>query len=301
MVENSMIFGPAGCKGQDKRHNPELIYESKDGYTRISRVVIDGKITVLKSLKPDCAGIRIYEDLLEKEYTIGKGLDHPGICRTLGYENVPGLGNCIILDWVDGESLASVLKSGKIDASSARKIILEICDALDYVHHRQIIHKDIKPENIMITDNGLNVKIIDFGFADTDSYAVLKLAAGTRSYAAPEQISGGKIDERSDIYAFGKVIEDISGCLEGRAKRFWKSIAEKCVQTDPDRRISNAISLKNLVLRRERLRRQIPLIVSLVVAAVAISLWVSEPYIRRICKRHQIDNLVERVTEEILK
>lgn len=57
---------------------------------------------------------------------------------------------------------------------------MQTCAALDYIHRRQIIHRDLKPENIMLTGNGGNVKLIDFGYSDTDSYAVLKQPAGTR-------------------------------------------------------------------------------------------------------------------------
>ncbi len=301
MIENSIIFTPVNPVGEETSRRIETVYESQDGYAKISRTTVEGKNVLLKSLKERYVGSPLYERLLKKEYDIGKDLVHPGICQTLDYRPVPGIGNCIVLEWIEGQSLAALLEKKELDAVSSRKIILELCDALDFIHHRQIIHKDIKPENIMITGNGKNVKIIDFGFADTDAYAVLKLAAGTRSYASPEQISGGKLDERSDLYSFGKVISSISECLTGRQRRFWKAVSKKCTAQNPDRRIGSAQLLKDAILRRERLNRQIPFLLVLSTAIVAALIWIAEPYLRRVYKKHQIDNMVEMVTNQLLK
>ncbi len=301
MTENSIIFNPAAPVAENMSLHIEPVYESAGGYAKISRTAIDGKNVLLKSLKEEYVGSSLYERLLKKEYEIGKGLMHPGICQTIDFRNISGLGTCIVLEWIEGQSLASILESKELDAVTSRKIILELCDALDFIHHRQVVHKDIKPENIMITDNGRNVKIIDFGFSDADSYAVLKLAAGTRSYASPEQISGGKIDERSDIYSFGKVIASISDCLDGGQRRFWKSISKKCTSLNPDRRVCSAQLLKEIILKRERLRRQIPFLIVFSVVTVAALVWIVEPYFRHLYKRHQIDNMVEMVTNQLLK
>ena len=82
------------------------------------------------------------------------------------------------------------------DKKLSRKIVSQLCDVLEYIHSKQVIHKDLKPENILITHNGQNVKLIDFGLSDSDDYAPLKFHAGTQAYAAPELLSGGKIDCR---------------------------------------------------------------------------------------------------------
>ena len=300
-MENSIIFNLVNPLAEEPSWHIETVYESQDGYTKISRTTIDGKNVLLKSLKERYFGSPLYERLLKKEYEIGKGLVHPGICQTIDFRDIPGLGACIVLEWIEGQSLASILEPKELDAVTSRKIILELCDALDFIHHRQVVHKDIKPENIMITGNGHNVKIIDFGFSDADSYAVLKLAAGTRSYASPEQISGGRIDERSDIYSFGKVIASISEYLTGVQRRFWKSISRKCTNLNPDKRIGSVRLLKDAILRRERLRRQIPFLITFSAATAAVLLWIAAPYLRRAYKRHQIDNMVEMVTNQILK
>lgn len=306
MEMSSVIFGSVE-EGFGDVDSPEVefVYCSEDGHSRLGRAVIDGKVVCVKALKEEYIGNPVYEGLLEKEYEIGSALVHPNICATLDFRPMGALGNCIVMEWIEGETLERLLKDGEMTPALARKVILELCDALDALHHRQIVHRDIKPGNIMLTRNGRNVKLIDFGLADTDTHAGLKMAAGTESYAAPEQVRGAVLDERSDIYALGKVIEDMAETLHGslaarRSSRFWKGVAAKCSVPEIGSRVSDASALKQLILKKERFRRQLPIVLSAAALAIVIILWLCAPHISRLHERHKIDVLVRGLTKELL-
>ena len=185
---------------------PVCIHRSEKGWAELYRVERDGKFRVLKAIRPDLRGGHRYEALLRKEYEIGYSLDHPAIRAVYAFGHSEALGNYIEMEWVDGCSLAQYLAAHRPDRAVSCRILQQLCDALSYLHARQIIHRDLKPSNILLTHNGLNLKLIDFGFSDSDSYAVLKAAAGTASFAAPELLAGGPVDCRADIYSLGKII-----------------------------------------------------------------------------------------------
>ena len=178
------------------------------GYNRLVKVMRYGKFFVLKGLKEKYAQNSLYQGLLKKEFDILLQLNHPNIVRCYSLEHINNFGLCIVMDFIDGKTLNDFLKTNP--AMNVRlRIVKQLLEAMQYYHSMQIVHRDIKPSNILITDNGHNVKIIDFGLADTDYYAVFKEPAYTKYYASPEQLEGGKLDCRSDIYSFGRVLQQI--------------------------------------------------------------------------------------------
>lgn len=229
-----------------------LLASSEVGYSELWRCREEGKFLILKALKPQYRNVPVYEDLLRKEFSLGYELEHPNICRTYGYKHYPELGHCIIMQWIDGEPLRSMLPIS--DKKLSRKIVSQLCGVLEYIHSKQVIHKDLKPDNILITHNGQNVKLIDFGLSDSDDYALLKFHAGTQAYAAPELLSGGKIDCRTDVYSFGKVLQELPGN--------YARVAARCTKDNPDDRYSDMAEV------RRALERRTTLWLSLVVFAV---------------------------------
>ncbi len=151
-------------------------------------------------------------------------LTHPNIVRIFdfkGRENPPFL----VLEFVKGRTLRERMKEGPLSPDESRRIALSLCDALVHAHARGIIHRDIKPGNVLLTPEG-NVKLTDFGLAKEISagagLTVPGARLGTANYMAPEQMEdSGKVDHRADIYALGVLLHEMmTGELPGKRLDF---------------------------------------------------------------------------------
>ncbi len=178
----------------------------------VARAKRYGRWWLLKGLRREVAHEAGYQQRLRKELEILMSLQHPFIVATYGMEEVEDLGRCIVMEYVDGITLKEWLQ-GKTERKERRRVALELTEAVAYTHSKGIAHRDLKPENIIITRNGANVKLIDFGLADTDSYAILKQPAGTLEYMSPEQAQTSVADSRNDIYSLGMIFDGMDiGC-----------------------------------------------------------------------------------------
>ena len=210
--------------------NLSQCYVSISGHTRIFSATRYGKRYMLKCLKNDFLYTPIYRQALTKEFEIGLQLEHPNICHTIGLEEVENLGTTIVMEYIDGDTLQYLIEQNLLTAQMEHKITQELMNALEYMHNKQIIHRDLKPSNIMVTHNGTNVKLIDFGLSDSDSFTILKLPAGTSGYIAPEQLlSGAKSDPQADIYSLGMVLLDMAKATHDKSL---KQMAEVCACRD---------------------------------------------------------------------
>lgn len=245
--------------------NVREFYSSASGYNRLFRCERYGKVHVLKALQPFYANSVLHEQALRKEFNIGYQLEHPHICHTLGWEQVSGLGNCILMEYIDGVTLKELMEQGRLTDSLAYKIIGELCEALSYLHNKQIIHRDLKPGNILITHNGNNVKLIDFSLSDCDDYDILKMPAGTRYYLAPEvlQTDGVSIDLRADIYSLGVVIGEMASLLKDKRLA---AISRRCTQRKREKRYQSAAEVVMALKKKQHSVYGYAAIVAVVVA-----------------------------------
>lgn len=209
------------------------IYMSKDGFAVCYKAKRDGKWFILKTLKPEFQDSMMVQKMWHKEFDYSYNCDHPNIVRTLGREYVGELGECIIQEYIDGITLKQFIVAGYVTHIRAIRIIRELCSALSYIHCKQIVHRDLHPDNIIITHNGSHVKLIDFGFADSNDYSVIKAPAGTQKYVSPEVLQGKLPDGRADIYAIGVLIYDM---FRGAPKGVFKKIAKRCLLKDRESR-----------------------------------------------------------------
>lgn len=172
-----------------------------NGYNLLIRAKRNGRWWLLKGLKEQCRQDTVYQVLLQKEYEITSQLQHPMVVSVFSLEEVEGLGLCIVMEWIEGQTLKEWLAQGKRTMKQRLHVADMLIEALAYVQSRQTQHRDLKPSNIMLTHDGQHLKLIDFGLSDTDSHTILKAAAGTEGYMAP--------DGSSDIYSLGCILREL--------------------------------------------------------------------------------------------
>jgi len=170
----------------------------------------------IKVLRRDLAKDPAFVARFKKEALAAGGLNHPGIVAVYdsGEEN-----DCpyIVMELISGITLRQLMQNGEISKSKSLEIIKGILQALDYSHSKGIVHRDVKPGNIMIADSG-DIKVMDFGIARaTDDIGATMTSSwnvvGTAQYLSPEQATGEVADGRSDLYSLGCVMYEL---LTGR-------------------------------------------------------------------------------------
>lgn len=184
------------------------------GYNVISRAHRNGRWWVLKSLEEKVRNTEPFVSMLRKEFDIMASLQDPNIVNVVSIEEVDKLGLSIVMEWIDGVTLGEWLKEPHSKKEKLR-VLHQLITTLAYVHQHQTAHRDLKPSNVMVTHRGNNVKLIDFGLSDTDSFDYRKVPAGTVGYRAPEVEAVEAVEasatinyQRADIYSLGRIIED---------------------------------------------------------------------------------------------
>jgi tRNA A-37 threonylcarbamoyl transferase component Bud32 len=179
----------------------------------------DGKSRVaLKLLPPSLAEDERYRRRFLRETEIAASLDHPNIVRTLGSGDENGR-LYLALAYVEGSDLRELLTQGRLEPGRAIAIVAQVADALDAAHAAGLVHRDVKPGNILVAGEGGEERayVCDFGLArhvsSVSSLTTDRGFVGTIDYVPPEQIEGGTIDGRADVYSLGCVLYE---CLSGR-------------------------------------------------------------------------------------
>jgi Tol biopolymer transport system component len=189
------------------------VYTARD--TRLARTV------ALKTLTSQRSDVDARERFKREARAIAS-LNHPNICQLYDV-GTEGAVDYLVLEYLEGETLADRLRTGPLPADQLVRCALDVAEALDAAHRRGVVHRDLKPANIFLTATGIT-KVLDFGLAklvdndvsDAATAAKTRMltgvgtALGTVAYMSPEQARGEELDERTDIFSFGAVLYEMA-------------------------------------------------------------------------------------------
>ncbi|MBS0383280.1 MAG: protein kinase [Proteobacteria bacterium] len=188
----------------------------------------------------------LFDARFQREAHAISSLNHPNICALYDVGQ-----DFMVMELVDGETLAARIQQGALPVKTALAYASQILAALNEAHANGVVHRDLKPGNIMLAKSG--VKVLDFGLAKSttdDALTTSQMVMGTPAYMAPEQKAGKPADARSDIYSFGCVLyEMLTGvqCGPGRRRlpsRRLERVLSRCLEEDPARRWPSAAVLQ---------------------------------------------------------
>jgi hypothetical protein len=173
------------------------------GIVLLARDVALDRLVAIKLLPPDAAEAPEIRERFLREARTAAGLSHPNIVPIHSVEE-QGKFVFFVMGYVDGESLRQrVERTGPLSVRQASKFMQEVAWALAYAHERGVVHRDIKPDNIMLERDGDRAIVMDFGIATVGPQRPSTEIVGTARYMSPEQASGDTLDRRSDLYSLG--------------------------------------------------------------------------------------------------
>lgn len=262
--------------------------ESQGATCDTFRVKVYGKLHFLKRLKAEYAGDIRYQEALRKEFETGYRLEHPNLVRYLSLDK-----DSILMEYVEGETLSQRLAKNPDYFKQPRhtdKLVRQLLGVLDYLHSHQVLHLDLKPDNILLTHINDDVKLIDLGFCYTDTFADTQ--GHTNAFAAPEQKEGGAVDVRSDIYAFGRILELLPDHF------LYNKVIARCTAENPSARYQSIDEILYDINHRRRYFLYAATFVAIVaVLAIGIALLTHREVAAPVIQETPADSVVQMVNQ----
>ena len=241
----------------DKWTEIELLPEWDEEFYDVYTAKKFGKWLMLKTLKPQYRGIEKYEAMIEKEFDVRYNLAHAHIVMINDFEEVPGIGRCIITDDVYGDSLRKLIDKKRITPHHIEQLRHQLVSAMDYIQTNHIVHHPIRPERIIFTENIGNLKLIDVGFDQ-------------KEHLEPT-------DAAEDIYNYGLVLKEVLDSIDDKYPNLYK-IAERCTDPNPSRRYHDVQELHLALERRSGNQLYLFIIIFLVLMILFLAwLIISNP------------------------
>ena len=228
-----------------------------------------GKRYLLKGISPEYQSLTDIRLLQEKEFSFGISLSHSNIAETYLLEDVQELGRCIVMEYVDGLTLAEWIKTSPSRAQRER-VLAQLLEVLEYIHSLQLVHHDLKSSNVLITRNGQTVKLIDFGLSDTDS-------------------TSDSNDASIDLQLFGNILALLF-------PKHYRSIVRACQQGS----YPNIAALKQAFHRQHIWRKSMPYLIS-IICVIICSLLLFQRVSIKVRERKMIDTINYHVIQEMSK
>lgn len=250
--------------------------DSQGGTSEAFIVRLNGKNYFMKKLRAEFIGDRRYCSIFEKEFEVGKLLNSPYIPEYIRFNKTEDE-VYILMEYILGENIESRLESTPHyfhNEKNIYKLLIQLLDGLEEIHRKDILHLDINPKNIMLTQFGDNVKITDFGFcANANQFHT---AGSTTGFQAPEvqEKEIGEIDRQSDIFAVGLLLRYIKEHSGAKYSRHLKSFMYCCLSNSKSNRFQSTEEAKQFLQKRRHrhLVTAITTMVCIVVATVAAML-----------------------------
>ena len=271
-------------------HHAEGFGDIKPFAKNLYEATCDGKKCLLKTSLPG------QTSLLRREYDISCNLQHPYILTPLRYSEDTPVGPAIVMEYVEGCTLTEFVAKGQ-PHEVLRRLLAEILDAVDYLHKKGLIHNDLKPDNILVSNIGSHIRIIDFGLSDKDAEYLIKRLGGTDESSAPEVIEDNPdipFTASSDVWSLGYIIRIM---FPGR----YRGIVRKCRRQNPDGRYPDIDSLEKALCNADRLRRFLISLPFVFCAIVIIAMSAYSYHQKRLQEedilKHRLDSLRNEIPQ----
>ena len=277
---NSFTSGPIRPLGSQELGVERLTdYEllSDSGHNLVYRAQMGGKWVVIKAAKPTEGERTRNQLLLEREFEIMHRLDSIYVVQTIAMVDDPQLGRAILMEYIHGRPLDKFIAENPT-STERRRVAEELMEALIFLHERQVVHGDLKPSNILITDSGNHVRLIDFGFADNEAF-IAKNIGTSPSISSPEQLPTDVLKPERDIYALGKMLELLF-------PHSTKSVIRQCLASN-GRRYTSVRQVRAAFHRYWRMRWMLPLLAFLIsVTGCLICFWHDKQEVLPVVEHH---------------